>query len=253
MFYDHELVGLDSDFKYFLYIFSEKPIVNVYGEFTPHWPLAVASYSCFRDWLKSSCLACIVAFPCSSWSSLSCIKQQLSSCRAKSSGCFCSFTFIPQTRNEKKEWQVHLTNKASPTTEHTRHPVHLQSLTQSASQSVPGGGIVCCHWHLSKCKLMNKTNWTRWLLSQAPAYTPHVLMTSLRLAGATQNTCIHPACVCVCVCVCMCKPRLTSADILLQIASCWLYRPPPPLPLCSMSLLSASRFSPALLLCACLC
>lgn len=59
---------------------------------------------------------------------------------------------------------------------------------------------------------------------------------------AAEDTCIvHSACVSVC----MCEPGLTSTDILLQIASCWLYRVSI-LPLCCMSVLSAYRFSPSL-------
>lgn len=78
-----------------------------------------------------------------------------------------------------------------------------------------------------------------------PVYSPHALMKTLRLAQRRVYVCVR-ACVCV----------STKTDILLQIASCWLWGLLCQA-LCCTSAFSAFRFNPCLIWCAsecaCLC
>ncbi len=84
----------------------------------------------------------------------------------------------------------------------------------------------------------------------APAYSPHALMKTLRLAELPK-TCVHT--VRVRACVCLCEPMLTSADILLQIASCCLWcLPPLPLRCMPVALCLQVQLLPALV-CVCVC
>ena len=104
------------------------------------------------------------------------------------------------------------------------HWTDQSSSPLTVSHSVPVGGIERCHWHLGKCWLMIKTNWTRWPHSQ---WLQHALMKTPRLAELL-GTHVYYACIYLCVCVCMfvcvnfCRPALTSCCKLLPVDLCVL-------------------------------
>lgn len=88
----------------------------------------------------------------------------------------------------------------------------------------------------------------------APVYSPHALMKTRRLA-LLPKTCEYTLHVCaymwecLSACVPLGQPRLTSCCKLLPVDSGVFLL----MTLCCMSVLSASRFNPCLILCACVC